>query len=96
MNVHSLRDARAYRRLTEYFRGWRDRHKPDDDPLVDDAMDQFCIGDIALLFEEYKRLSRLEERVILAMGPPAKRMRYNRKTGKLEIDDTWTDPDEAA
>jgi len=53
-----------------------------------------CVGDIAVVFEEYKRLSRLEEKVVTAMGPPAKQMRYNRKTGEMEIDPTWTDPDE--
>ena len=37
-----------------------------------------------------------KEKVILAMGPPTKRMRLNRKTGDPEVDDTWTDPDEAA
>jgi hypothetical protein len=43
---------------------------------------------------QIKRESRLEEKVI--MGPPTKRTRLNRKTGKLEIDNTWTDPDDAA
>jgi hypothetical protein len=35
---------------------------------------------------EYTRLSVLEEKVIRALGPPSKRMRYDKKLGKL-VDD---------
>jgi hypothetical protein len=88
------RSVLAHRRLREYFRTWRDRHKPDHDPLCDESCDQFCIADVAIIFEEYRRLRRLEDKVLLALGPPVTRMRFNRKTRKLEHDDGRTDPDD--
>ena len=35
------RDARAYRRLRDYFRTWRDRHEATADPLKDETSDQY-------------------------------------------------------
>ena len=64
------RRARAARRIGEYLRGWRDTHGPDDDPWFDESLDTFRVADVALLYSEYKRLIRLEDRVISALGPP--------------------------
>lgn len=76
--------ARAQRRVSEYFRQWRNRHEPDADPFFDEGVTEFHICDVAILIDECRRLWRLEEKVQLALGPPVKMMQFNKKTGKFE------------
>jgi hypothetical protein len=74
----------AYRRLRDRFRVWRDAHAAEDDPWFDESLGEFHVSDVALIFSEYQRLSRFEQRVIDVLGPPSQRMRCNRKLGKFE------------
>jgi hypothetical protein len=69
--------------MTDYLRGWRDRHGPDDDPFDDESLEPFHVADVAILYHEYKRLIRLEQKIIDALGPPTK-LRWNRRKGKFE------------
>lgn len=76
------RMARAARRVGEYLRGWRDTHGPNDDPWFDKSFDTFRVADVALLYSEYTRLARLEDRVQSALGPPY--TTHVLRNGKLE------------
>lgn len=76
--------ARAYRRIAAALEEWRAQHRPNQDPWLDDTEHPFHFGDVAMIYDEYKRLSRLEEKVIDALGPPSVLHRWNRKTGKFE------------
>jgi hypothetical protein len=78
--------ARAIRRVQGVMRAWRDRHGPEGDPLFDNGFASFHVNDVAALVYECTRLSVLEEKVIRALGPPSKRMRYDTKLGKLVED----------
>lgn len=86
--------CRAIRRTKEAMRTWRDGHEPDADPLFDDSMRKFHVNDVAALLYECRRLSRLERRVLDALGPPYETHRLNRKTGKMERDENNDDGEE--
>jgi hypothetical protein len=74
--------VRACRRIRERLLIWRDAHGPTDNPWYDARQELFHVADVALLHSEVVRLWRLEERVIDALGPPAKRL--NKRTGEWE------------
>ena len=79
--------SRAGRRVNTTLQAWRDDHGPDDDPLQDESVALFRVSDVAVLLYECKRLWALEAKVLRALGPPAKRMRYNRKLDKYIVED---------
>ena len=60
----------AVRRVGQWLRDWRDRHGPMDDPWDDESLCEFHVADVAMLYSEYVRLSRLVDRVEQALGPP--------------------------
>ena len=80
--------ARARRRLESAMEDWREVNPPEDDPIFDERRGEFHVNDVATLMHEYQRLSRLEERIMRALGPPSKRMRWDRKLGKFVDDES--------
>jgi hypothetical protein len=65
------RIARACRRVREILLRWREHHHPNADPWADESLGVFHVCDVALIADEYRRLKRIEEKVIDALGPPA-------------------------
>jgi hypothetical protein len=45
-----------------------------DDPWDDESMGEFRVADVAMLYSEYIRLSRLVDRVNQALEPPSTKM----------------------
>jgi hypothetical protein len=80
------KDARAYRRIASFLRDKRDRHGPTYEPWCDETKESFHVSDVAMIFDEYRRLRRLEERVIDALGPETVKQRWNKKTGNFELE----------
>jgi hypothetical protein len=78
------RAARAFRRIKTVLKDWRDRHGADKDPWFDESKQEFHVCDVAIIFDDYRRLRRLEMKVIDALGPETTRMRWNRKRGEFE------------
>ena len=76
--------ARAYLRVKAQLASWRDAHRSHEDPVFDETMQEFHVSDVAVLWDEYRRLKHLEERVMEALGPPRKRMRWNKRKGEFE------------
>ena len=65
---------------------WRDTHSPMKDPLFDDSLAPFHVNDVAALVYECDRLRILEQKVIRALGPPSKWMRFDITLNKLVED----------
>ena len=73
--------ARAERRLDDMLAARRETQPAGYDPIDDDDS---LISDIAVIMIRYKELVRLEEKLILALGPPCTVHRWNKKAGKME------------
>ena len=82
-------EARAIRRVNAAMLEWRNTHRPEDDPLDDDSLAPFHVNDIAVLVYECERLWYLEQRVMNALGPPSRKMRYDKKLDQLVPDETY-------
>ncbi len=78
------RAALACRRLMEWMRARRDDRDATYEPWADDSLAEFRVSDVSIILDEYRRLSRLADRVQDALGPPSVQMRWNRKLRRLE------------
>ena len=64
------RVALACRRLMERIRNRRDDRDATYEPWADDSLAEFRVSDVSIILDEYRRLSRLADRVQDALGPP--------------------------
>jgi hypothetical protein len=78
------RVALACRRLMEWIRNRRDDRDATYEPWEDDSLAEFRVSDVSIILDEYRRLSRLADRVQDALGPPSVQMRWNRKLRRME------------
>jgi hypothetical protein len=76
--------VRAHRRIKQALRTRRDNQPATYEPLDDDEFVLFHVNDIALLLARLSELEHWLKRFDLALGPPVREQRFNRKTGKFE------------
>lgn len=76
--------GRAYRRIKQALLTRRNSQSATYEPIDDDKLVPFHVNDVALLLARLSELEHWLDRFDLALGPPVREQRFNRKTGKLE------------
>jgi hypothetical protein len=76
--------VRAHRRIKQALRSRRDSRSADYEPIFDNELTVFHVNDVALLIARLSELEHWLNRFDLALGPPVRQQRFNRKTGKPE------------